>query len=180
MRVIGGRYRNRNLRAGDGIRPTTDRARETLFNILQNDVAGSIFVDCFAGSGAVGIEAISRGAAMVYFIETSRKSLRILEGNLGECCQGDRWRIFTLDAFRALELVLSENPGANILFYDPPYKYSSYTDLLTISAKLFPDAIHVVESSGRSTYQMPEGLEAFKQRDIGETRLCFFRKIAAG
>jgi len=178
MRIIGGKYRNRKIRAGGGFRPTADRVRETLFNILQNDVPGSIFVDGFAGSGAVGIEAISRGASMVFFLESSQKSLRVLESNLNECCSnGESWRIFTLDVFRGLEVVRATDPAAGILFFDPPYDFASYTDLLESCLRLFPDAICVVESSARAPYAVPERMELFKERKIGETVLSFYRTI---
>jgi 16S rRNA (guanine966-N2)-methyltransferase len=175
MRVIGGKYRNRNLKAGAGFRPTTDRVRETLFNILQNDTPNSVFVDGFAGSGAVGIEAISRGAAMVYFLETSRRSLRTLEDNLTACCDGENWRIYTLDVLKGLEVIHAADPAAGILFFDPPYDFQSYTGLLGTCLGLFPAALTIIESSARSQYSAPPGAQLFKQRRIGETVLSFFR-----
>jgi 16S rRNA (guanine966-N2)-methyltransferase len=102
MRVIAGKFRSRNLKTGDNFRPTTDRTRETLFNILQTEIEGSTFMDAFAGSGSVGIEALSRSARRVYFIESNRKALRVLEQNLLSCCEQESWRIFTTDVWKAL------------------------------------------------------------------------------
>ncbi|HET7872789.1 MAG TPA: RsmD family RNA methyltransferase, partial [Terriglobales bacterium] len=84
MRVIAGKYRSRRLTAPEGIatRPTSDRLRETLFNVVAADVPGSVWLDLFAGSGAIGIEALSRGARMVYFIESARRAAQSIRKNL--------------------------------------------------------------------------------------------------
>src|SRR3989304_10498290 len=135
MRVIAGKYRNRTLRVSDQIRPPTDRVRETLFNILQAEIEGAVFVDAFAGSGAVGIEAISRGASMVYFLETNRKSLRALEDNLAQFGEVDQWRIHAMDVMKGLEAVRREEPHVHILFFDPPHDFKHYSELITQSAR---------------------------------------------
>jgi 16S rRNA (guanine(966)-N(2))-methyltransferase RsmD len=176
MRVIAGKYKNRTLKSSDLIRPTSDRVRETLFNILQNEIEGSVFVDVFAGSGAVGIEALSRGASRVYFIETSRKALSALEWNLTQWCDEDQWRIYTINATKGLEIVRKAEPAVHVIFFDPPYAYRHYADLLQASADHFPDAIHVLEVSSRARFTIPEILELWKERKIGETILLFYRK----
>ena len=173
MRIIAGKYRGRNLRAGDAFRPTSDRVRETLFNILQNRIEGAVFVDAFAGSGAVGIEALSRGASMVFFVETNKKALQVLESNLSFCDEG-KWRIFTLTAHKGLDVVRNTSPQVDLLFLDPPYDYDRYSDLLQTCASLFPESETILESSRRSSLKIPAELTLAKERAIGETRLQFF------
>jgi 16S rRNA (guanine966-N2)-methyltransferase len=174
MRVIAGKYRNRNLRVGTQFRPTTDRVRETLFNILQNEISQSVFVDAFAASGSVGIEAISRDASMVYFIEKNRRTLNILEKNLIDCCEQDRWRIFSVDVSKGLQLVRTSAPSVDFLFYDPPYDFDGYSDLLQLSVQIFPESEHILESSSRVIFDVPAPLRLVKERKIGETLLSFF------
>jgi 16S rRNA (guanine966-N2)-methyltransferase len=174
MRVIAGKFRNRNLKTADHFRPTTDRVRETLFNVLQNDLEETIFVDAFAGSGAVGIEALSRGAARVYFLESNRKSLKVLESNL-LLCKEVNWRIFAVTAKKGLELIRDQEGSVQFVFFDPPYDFHDYTGLLEQAASLFPEASLVLEHSSRSKFEIPAGLDSFKEKRIGETTLSFFR-----
>ena len=175
MRVIAGKHKNRTLRASNQFRPTSDRVRETLFNILQTEIQDAVFVDAFAGSGAVGIEAISRGASMVYFLETNRKALQALEWNLASCCNQDRWRIFTVDALKGLDLVRNAEPVVDQLFFDPPYQYQKYKELLLLCGQMFPEATYIVETSTRVRVSVPELLQEVKHRKIGETMLSFYR-----
>jgi 16S rRNA (guanine966-N2)-methyltransferase len=175
MRVIAGKFRNLTLKAGDNFRPTSDRVRETLFNILQSDIQGTVFVDGFCGSGAVGIEALSRGASKVYFVENNRRALEILEHNLTQCCEGEKWRIFSLPVTKGLDLVAREAQPPDMFFFDPPYDYEHYTDLLSQCARLFPSAALVLEASVRKKIVVPEMLRLVKERKIGETMLLFFQ-----
>jgi 16S rRNA (guanine966-N2)-methyltransferase len=177
MRVIAGKFRNLSLRGGDNFRPTSDRVRETLFNILQTEIEGSVFVDAFAGSGAVGIEALSRGASKTYFIENNRKALVVLESNLLLCCEGEKWRIFSLPAIKALQLIQQEEPSPDFLFFDPPYDYDQYSELLAESNMRFPAASHILETSTRTALKIPSGLTVTKTRAIGETQLLFLRSV---
>jgi 16S rRNA (guanine966-N2)-methyltransferase len=173
MRIISGKFKNRNMKAGGNFRPTTDRVRETLFNIIQNDVSGSIFVDAFAGSGAVGIEALSRGAAMVYFIESNIRTLKILESNLANCGEGLNWRIYSLPVTKGLEVLAASGEHPDIVFFDPPYEFDQYTELLTVAANLFPSAMLIVESSSRIKITLPPGVHVIKERKTGEKLLSF-------
>jgi 16S rRNA (guanine966-N2)-methyltransferase len=173
MRVIAGKFRNRNLKSSDHFRPTTDRVRETLFNILQNELEGSVFVDGFAGSGAVGIEALSRGAARVYFLESNRNALKVLESNL-LMCNDVNWRIFALTAKKGLNLIRTQEDSVQHLFFDPPYDFHEYFELLEQAAALFPEAGIVLEHSARSKFTIPSNLTSTKEKRIGETSLSFF------
>jgi len=175
MRVIAGKYRNRNLKASDRFRPTTDRVRETLFNILQNQIDGAVLVDAFAGSGAVGIEALSRGASSVYFLESNRKILRILESNLTICGEEGQWRIYSLPVLKGLEVIQQAQKSVDFIFFDPPYEFEDYAELLQKASVLFPAATYIVEASSRSRLDLVPGLELIRARNIGETTLSFFR-----
>jgi 16S rRNA (guanine966-N2)-methyltransferase len=118
MRVIGGEYRSRRLKSmpGDVIRPTPDRLRESLFNILAPRIQGVTFVDAYAGTGAVGIEALSRGAANVVFIEKNRDAVELLEDNLKSLGVTGRTRVMRGSA----QLLLPKH-ASGIVFLDPPY-----------------------------------------------------------
>jgi len=118
MRVIGGEFRSRRLKSLSGLalRPTPDRLREALFNVLAPDLAGSTFVDAYAGCGAVGIEALSRGAARAIFIEKHRPAARVIEENLRVLGAGDRSLVILARAAAHLGRV-----DADIVFLDPPY-----------------------------------------------------------
>jgi 16S rRNA (guanine966-N2)-methyltransferase len=178
MRVIAGTLRGRNLKSSDSFRPTTDRVRETLFNILQNQIENSNFVDAFAGSGAVGIEALSRGAARVYFLETNHKALKAIEDNLKMCGDDALWRIYSLSAIKGLEVIHKAGENADIIFFDPPYDYHDYPELISTAADLFPNALLVLETSSRSKFQLPEDLTLIRQKKIGETLLTFCQKTS--
>ena len=178
MRVIAGKFRNLNLRGGDNFRPTSDRVRETLFNILQNEIEGSIFIDAFAGSGAVGIEALSRGASKSYFVENNRKALVVLESNLLLCCEGEKWRIFSLSAIKALQVIQQQEPSPDFLYFDPPYDYDQYSELLIESNRHFRSATQIVETSTRTALKIPSELIVTKTRAIGETQLIFLHSAA--
>src|SRR5215510_2161729 len=123
MRVIGGTHRGRRLRtpAGLEVRPTSDRLRETLFNILAPRIELSRFLDICAGSGAVGIEALSRGASDVIFIERSRRACSMIQTNLSALGIARNATILSRDAIAALKYLKEEHKQLDIVFFDPPY-----------------------------------------------------------
>jgi 16S rRNA (guanine966-N2)-methyltransferase len=173
MRVIAGKFRNRTLKTGPQFRPTTDRVRETLFDILQEQVPQAVFVDVFAASGSVGIEALSRGASRAIFVESNRRTLAILEQNL-KFCEDDQWRLLACNWTRALPTI-AESDSPDILFFDPPYDYDRYDDLLAQVASLFPHALYILELSARTSLKLPDTVRITKDRQIGETRLLFLQ-----
>lgn len=120
MRVIGGEFRSRRLKTIPGLttRPTPDRLRETLFDILAPRIAGAIFLDAYAGTGAVGIEALSRGAARSIFLESSRQAVEVIRENLGSLGIVDRARVVP-----GRVLATMARQEADIVFLDPPYDY---------------------------------------------------------
>jgi len=121
MRVIAGTARRLPLKAptGKDTRPTTDRIKETLFNILQNDVPGAVFVDMFSGSGGIGIEALSRGAERCYFLEQEKQACQCIRDNLKFTRLEDRATLLAQDAFVALNNIRERQ--ADVIFMDPPY-----------------------------------------------------------
>ena len=133
-------------------------------------------MDAFAGSGSVGIEAISRGAATTYFIESNRKALQILEQNL-ESLTPASWRILTMDVWKALEILPQQLPSVDLFFFDPPYTFTKYAQLLMAAATRYPQARFIVEHSSRSSWEMPALFEQTRSIRTGETQLTFFTRL---
>lgn len=123
MRVIAGKARRLPLKTIEGLetRPTTDRIKETLFNILAPELADCRFLDLFAGSGAIGIEALSRGAGCAYFVEQMQKAADCIEYNLEFTKLKDAARIYRKDVLSALRMLENESKPFDIIFMDPPY-----------------------------------------------------------
>src|SRR5205809_7715079 len=121
MRIIAGKFKSRRLKGAPpaGVRPTSDKLRETLFNVIGARVQGAIFLDGCAGMGAIGIEAISRGAAFVYFVEQSRKACQTIRENLKLLGVEDGHKILEMDLIKALKVI--EAP-LDIAYVDPPYE----------------------------------------------------------
>jgi 16S rRNA (guanine(966)-N(2))-methyltransferase RsmD len=189
MRVIAGTYRSRLLQAprGTATRPTSDRLRETLFNVLQPRIENSRFVDLYAGTGAVGIEALSRGAAHVWFAENAAPALAALRDNLKVLkLTGD----FTLEdrGTGAMLQRLSKLPApVDLVYLDPPYEaeaeYESTLGFLGSArgrATLNAGALVVAEHSSKSRLPTRYGaLEHFRHLKQGDAALSFYRLAAA-
>jgi 16S rRNA (guanine966-N2)-methyltransferase len=185
MRVVGGRHRGRRLvaPAGDAVRPTSDRAREALFNILSHGefaAAGSPFaeetvLDAFAGTGALGIEALSRGAARALFIETDRAALSALRRNLAALDEEDAAEVVAGDATRPPRA----RGAATVAFLDPPYRSGLAAPALTALADmgwLVPRALVVVELAAKEEFAAPDGFIIMDERTYGAARLIFLRR----
>src|ERR1700694_1826670 len=133
MRVIAGKYKSRKLAAPVGFetRPTSDRLRETLFNIVAGSVADSVWLDLFAGTGAIGIEAISRGARMAYFVESSKRAGRVIRANLASLQIEEGFEIVEREAATALRMLDAQAVSCDFCFLDPPYrKMGDYEQVL--------------------------------------------------
>jgi 16S rRNA (guanine(966)-N(2))-methyltransferase RsmD len=133
MRVIAGQYKSRKLVAppGSETRPTADRLRETLFNIVSASVTGSVWLDLFAGTGAIGIEAISRGARMAYFVESSKRAIRVIRANLAFLKIEEGFEIIEREAATALRMLDSQAVSCDFCYLDPPYrKMGDYEQVL--------------------------------------------------
>jgi 16S rRNA (guanine(966)-N(2))-methyltransferase RsmD len=135
MRVISGKYKGRQLKGPVGLetRPTGDRLRETLFNILGAKISGAVMLDVFGGTGAIGIEALSRGACEVVFIETAAAAQKLIQRNIKTCRIDGGYRILSQDAFAALRALARQRFAADVVFFDPPYDFKPYSDLLDIA-----------------------------------------------
>ncbi len=185
MRVIGGIARGRRLTAfqGDNIRPTTDRVREALFSILTSrlgSLEGSAVLDLFAGSGALGIEALSRGAAKACFVDRARQSISTIRKNLELCGLDDRAELLQSESLTALNGILRER-AFDLVFMDPPYGKHSVAGLLDPigKASLLTERGVVVVETGRQddVPQVASGLQCFDQRRYGSTLLSFYDRI---
>lgn len=180
MRVIGGKYRGRRLRTVEGldVRPTSDRLRETLFNILAPRIEGSRFLDICAGSGAVGIEALSRGASEVIFIERSRRACSVIRANLEAVGAGREAVIVSRDAEPALTQFAGDFREFDIAFLDPPYASEVYGRVMSLLGRgelLSEDAIVIVEHRvKRPPERQYEKLRMFRMVKQGESSLAFY------
>ncbi|HEY6352320.1 MAG TPA: 16S rRNA (guanine(966)-N(2))-methyltransferase RsmD [Candidatus Angelobacter sp.] len=151
MRVIAGKYKSRRLAAPAGahVRPTSDRMRETLFNVVAPAVPGSVWIDLFAGTGAIGIEAISRGARMVYFVESSNRATRIIRKNLAQLAIEEGFEIIEREAPAALRLLDAQAMACNFCYLDPPYRqmedYEEALGFLSQSRLLDPTGLVIAE-----------------------------------
>ena len=122
MRIIGGRLKGRRLTGVRGqIRPTADRVREAIFNILGPEVPGSLVLDLFAGTGALGIEALSRGAQAAVFVENHSTSLQVLRRNVDQCALSEVSRVLPLATEKALPKLAAAGAQFSLIFLDPPY-----------------------------------------------------------
>src|SRR5439155_24449445 len=135
MRVIAGKYRSRQLQtvAGDDVRPTSDKLRGTLFNVIAaaRPIEDTVWLDVYAGSGAVGIEALSRGARQVYVVESSKKAAAVVRKNLAALKIDSGWEIHERDADAALRRLDSQAVACDVCFIDPPYaEEQEYEDAL--------------------------------------------------
>ena len=137
MRVISGKYRGRRLKGPKGteLRPTGDRLKETLFNILKPQISGAVVLDVFSGTGAIGIEALSRGADRTVFIERDPSANALIQRNLEICGIEDGFSIIKQDAFAALRSLARQEFRADIIYFDPPYDWKPYPDLLKLAFK---------------------------------------------
>jgi len=153
MRVIAGEFRSRPLATPKGrdTRPTSDRLRETLFNVLAPRIAGAVFLDLYAGSGAVGIEALSRGAADAIFVESAEPALRAIRANLSSLGIRGGYALEARSTAAALKRLAASGRAVNLVFLDPPYadsaEYDSTLNLLGGECRklLAPDAMVIAE-----------------------------------
>ena len=179
MRVIAGCYRGRELAAprGTKTRPTGSKVREAVFDILGERVAGATFLDLYAGSGAMGIEALSRGAERAIFVEAAGPALKCLRENLEGLNPRPAFRILADRAEKALRRLSEEMFAADIIFADPPYADQEWDALLGViggSGLLAEGGCLVVEHSAKKPQPAPGGLVARKTYRYGDTALTLF------
>lgn len=180
MRIIGGKYKSRVLAEfpGTDVRPTGDRVKESLFNILSLKIGGARVLDLFCGSGALGLECLSRGAKEAVFNDFSSESIRLLEKNMKALgvVKGAEGKVYTLDFSVCLDGLKG---GFNLIFLDPPYRFEYGVPALEKIARrglLNENGIAVYERD-KPFEERIDGLEKYDERRYGRTYLTFFRKI---
>lgn len=184
MRVIAGSARRIQLKTVDGldIRPTTDRIKETLFNMLQNHVIQSSFLDCFSGSGAIGIEALSRGAAKAVFIEQNQKAIQCIRHNLKAAHLEEKASVMECDVLAGLKKLETRKDIFDIIFMDPPYGQEwekKVLEYLRSSDLLNKETLVIVEASLDTdvSYSESLGFEIVKNKEYKTNKHIFLKRV---
>jgi 16S rRNA (guanine966-N2)-methyltransferase len=190
MRVIAGAYRSRPLTAPRGMatRPTSDRLRETLFNILTPQIEGARFADLYAGTGAVGIEALSRGAAHVTFVESAASAIAALRDNLSALGIRENFQLDQRSVPLALRNLARRDFHFTLVYLDPPWEdAAAYTQSLNLLAEssaalLAPEAIVIAEHARRANVTLSDTygtLHRYRLLEQGDAALSFYRQAPA-
>lgn len=181
MRIIAGSKRGCAIAApkGTDTRPTLDRVKEALFGILQFEISNRRALDLFAGSGNLGLEALSRGAAFVSFCDSSRAAARVVEANIQKLGFEDRAKVYVCSFEAAISALSRAGEQVDLVFLDPPYAsrlLSGALRALKESGILAPGAILAAEHGPKIPPELPEGLIAYDSRRYGEAALSFIRE----
>lgn len=188
MRIVGGTHRGRKLAAPEGreVRPTSDRARESVFNILEHRLEGGLrgrtVLDAFAGTGGYGLEALSRGAAHVTFIDNAPASLAAIRANIRALGVERTATVLNQDATRPAPPPPAAGAPCSVAFVDPPYLQDLAAPALAALAQrgwLAPDALAVVEVGKKEPFPAPPGFDLLDERVYGAARIVFLRPAAA-
>ena len=179
MRVISGTSKGRRLstQRGQILRPTSARIKESVFGILGEDVVGKVVLDLFAGTGSLGIEALSRGARKAFFVERDRQALRLIQKNLSQCGMEGQSEILPGDAIRAIGVLEARGEFFDLIFVDPPYERGllEKTFEKLVAHRIYHErSILVVQRDRREP--LPESLEGWdltRERRIGDTIVSF-------
>jgi 16S rRNA (guanine966-N2)-methyltransferase len=179
IRVIAGEFRGRKIKGPPrlGIRPMMGIVKEHVFGVLQQRIVDASVLDLFSGTGSVGIEALSRGAAHVTFVDTWRVSLKLVEDNLSTLSAADRADVVAADAVRFLETYTGTRTY-DIIFVDPPFKYEQWPDVLApITGVMSPEETTLVlqHLPDISESTLPEGLERVRHKKFGASQVSMFR-----
>lgn len=182
MRIIAGAYKGRNLKSPPSmnVRPTSDRLRETLFNVIAPRIEEARFLDLCAGSGAVGIEAVSRGASHATFVDRSRRMCKLIEANIALCrISEEQQEIYCAEANEFLRQ--TDRGPWNIVFFDPPYKEDYLRTLELVGSRLSDDGLLIVEHHHKN--QLPETIGTLRRTRLlkqGDSSLSFYNRILDG
>ena len=175
MRVIAGEFRSRRLKTLPGLdtRPTPDRLREALFNVLALQIADAIFLDAYAGTGAVGIEALSRGARRSIFVEKNRAAVAVIRDNLAALGLEGRAEVYTGKAISVLERVI-----AGIVFLDPPYEKESEYEIALTALGASGNKLVIAQHASRAGLQAEYGsLKRYRVLKQGDNSLSFYQGL---
>ncbi len=180
MRVITGKYRGRALKGPthSGLRPTADRVKEALFNILGARIIDADLLDLFAGTGSIGIEALSRGANSVVFADANRLSIKLLQENLKILSVDEKVRVCHTTAAQCIQILARERAGFDLIFLDPPFEEGLLPDTMagiSHNRLLREDGILIVEHPAKLTVT-GAGFTAFLTRNYGDIGLSFFHQ----
>jgi 16S rRNA (guanine966-N2)-methyltransferase len=175
LRVSGGEARGRRLKTPKGIRPTQGMVKQAIFNLVGPGIEGAYVIDLFAGSGAIGIEALSRGAAGVIFVDREPRGLAILRQNLETLDLKERSHVFRGDVVRWLEGSPEDIVRAGFVFLDPPYDDVVLDRALKVLDRQVIDATVVAEHSRRHELPALARLQVDRQRRYGDTMVTVFR-----
>lgn len=177
MRIIAGRFGSRRIHPPKGAdtRPTLDQTRESMFNVLQGEPEGARVLDLFAGSGALGLEALSRGAAFSVFCDKSREAVTVLQTNISALGVGGESRVLAEDCLAALDRLASEEDCFDLVFLDPPYAQDAGAVMEKIVALnlLTSNGVIVLERDAKTALIIPEGLRTKRSKVYGRTALDF-------
>jgi 16S rRNA (guanine966-N2)-methyltransferase len=175
VRIIAGQYKGRRLDAPTwtGLRPTSDKLRETLFNVLQHETSGARVLDGFAGTGAIGLEALSRGATHVTFVDADPRACRLIAGNLQRCGVTGGYTIERGD----VTTWLARAPVSfDLVFLDPPYEEARLDAAVAAgAARLTADGVLVLEHAARREPPQPAGVVLARVLKSGDSALSFYR-----
>lgn len=181
LRIIGGSLKGRQIKApeGSGTRPTSSKVREAVFDILAFRISGARFLDLYAGSGAMGIEALSRGASFAFFVESHHEAVALLRDNLAKLGLERSSQILQMPAEKALGKIGEMAMGFDIVFMDPPYREKQWEKLLTKLSDagiLERDASIVLEHGTRTKPVLPDRLREIKSYRYGDSSLLLAGK----
>lgn len=182
MRVIAGQAKGKRLQAPPGMntRPITDMIKEALFNVLGDEVRDSLFLDLFAGSGSVGIEALSRGAKQVVFIDNSAAAVGIIKNNISNCGFGEGFTVYRNDVFKALTLLDQRRTKFDLIYVDPPFTIEKIFDQIIRAL----DQVSILKQHGRIILRTQRKkqltaqlnyLEEYRINNYGESALHYYR-----
>lgn len=175
MRIVAGKYKGRTLCEfnGNKIRPTADKVRESIFNIMQTKVYGSNFLDLFAGTGAMGIEALSRGANSVTFNDLSKESLALIKKNIEKLKVCEQYKLTSVDAST---FVKNCTDKFDIVFIDPPYDSDKKGQCLNGVINVLKEDGTVIFEDEKEWCEDVNGLVLYDRRKYGRVHLAFFKK----
>lgn len=183
MRIIAGSARGRTFEAPQGrdTRPTLDRVRENVFNILQMKVRGAKVLDLFSGSGAMAFEAISRGAETAVLVDCDRAATAVQRQNAEKLRMQEQCRIMHCDWQQAVRQLTAQGEKFQVIFLDPPYAMHDMNPVMeALRPLLAPDAVILLEHEAKTFPATPDGFELYDNRKYGIAGVSFFRQWAAG